>query len=176
MHAGRHFDRDDAPSGPGTGTRPGPRGGRGGAARFSGALLKLLAALMVLAGLAVLAWPHIDAALTSWRMGEALARHDDAVAELAEDEPLHRDLLNAVDEYNRALDETGQAGLRDAWSYTEPSFDLTSWGLPDEVYARLRVPAAGIDMPVYLGATEAHLNVGAAHLTQTSLPVRAVEG
>ena len=111
MHAGRHFDRDDAPSGPGTGTRPGPRGGRGGAARFSGALLKLLAALMVLAGLAVLAWPHIDAALTSWRMGEALARHDDAVAELAEDEPLHRDLLNAVDEYNRALDETGQACL-----------------------------------------------------------------
>ncbi len=166
MRAGRHFDKGDAP----------PGRTRGRLARACGALLKLFAALMVVAGVSVLAWPCVDAALTSRRMGEASTRHDAAVARLAEDELLHQDLLRAVDEYNRTLDETGQAGLRDAWSYTEPSFDLASWGIPDDVYARLRIPNAGIDMPLYLGATEAHLNVGAAHLTQTSLPVRAVEG
>lgn len=194
MRGGRHFDKGDAPPELGlcdsavgpeaasddsrAGASASRRGGRarGSTSRVGGALLKLLALCMVLAGLIVFIWPYIDAALTSLRMGEAAARYDAAVAELAEDELLYRDFLCAVDDYNRALDETGQAGLRDAWSYTEPSFDLTSWGIPDDVYARLRIPVADIDMPLYLGATEAHLSAGSAHLTQTSLPVRAVAG
>lgn len=194
MRGGRHFDKGDAPPGlgscdPAAGPEAAPGGSRacaftahrdgrvrGRTAWVIGLLLKLLALFMVLAGFIVFIWPYLDAALTSLRMGETTARYDAAVAELAEDELLFQDLLRAVDDYNRTLDETGQAGLRDAWSYAEPSFDLTSWGIPDDVYARLRIPNAGIDMPLYLGATEAHLNVGAAHLTQTSLPVRAVAG
>lgn len=144
--------------------------------RFGRRLLKLFAVIMMVSGVAVFVWPHIDAVLTSWRTSQASANYETAVKELADDELSYQGLLSAVDDYNRTLDETGQADLHDAWSYTEPSFDLAEWGLPDGVYARLRVPAAGIDLPLYLGATEDHLNAGAAHLTQTSLPVRAVEG
>ena len=139
-------------------------------------VLRALAGAGVIAGIAIAAFPYVEAWCRGIGMTQEIERFEASVGELQDAGTVLQDLRRAVDAYNRELDNAGQAGLKDAWSYEEPSFDLARWGFSDEIFARLRIPAAQIDMPVYLGATEEHIDAGAAHLSQTSLPMRAVEG
>ena len=39
------------------------------------------------------------------------------------------------------------------------------------MFAVISIPAINLSMPIYLGATDAHLTAGAAQLSQTSLPI-----
>ncbi len=55
--------------------------------------------------------------------------------------------------------------------FRESSFQLRNYGRTDEVFAVLTIPKISLDMPVYLGATDGNLASGAAHLSQTSLPI-----
>lgn len=80
-------------------------------------------------------------------------------------------LWNAMQAYNHQLWSEKQAGLCDPWSYTQPSFTLGEYGLDDEVFGVIRIPLLNLEMPLYLGATAAHMAMGAAHLSQTSLPI-----
>lgn len=73
--------------------------------------------------------------------------------------------------YNRQLYATGQSGLVDAWSYEQPSFDLSGYGLETDVIGVLSIPAMEEELPVYLGATQDNLAKGVAVLGQTSMPV-----
>ena len=45
------------------------------------------------------------------------------------------------------------------------------YGLTDEVFGVISIPAMELEMPIYLGATEQHMAEGATHLSQTSLPI-----
>ena len=81
------------------------------------------------------------------------------------------ELLAAMQAYNERIYDEGQSGLVDAWSYTEPSFDLTEYGIENDVIGVLTIPSINLEMPVYLGATYDHMARGAAHLSQTSLPI-----
>ena len=83
----------------------------------------------------------------------------------------HEDLWNAMVAYNNTLWEEKQAGLCDPWSYEQPSFTLGDYGLEDEVFGVITIPRLQLEMPIYLGATYKHMADGAAHLSQTSLPI-----
>ena len=83
----------------------------------------------------------------------------------------NQELWEAVHDYNRQIWEDRQSGLTDPWSYQQPSFTLGDFGLEDEVFAVISIPKIELEMPIYLGATADHLSLGAAHLSQTSLPV-----
>lgn len=83
----------------------------------------------------------------------------------------HEDLWNAMLEYNQQIWEEKQSGLCDPWSYEQPSFELEDYGLEDEVFGVISIPKLDLEMPIYLGATYQHMARGAAHLTQTSLPI-----
>lgn len=73
--------------------------------------------------------------------------------------------------YNETIYIQGQAGLSCEYAYQKPSFDLADYGILDEVFGVLTIPAMELEMPIYLGATESHMAFGAAHLSQTSLPI-----
>ena len=73
--------------------------------------------------------------------------------------------------YNEAIYTQGQAGLSCEYDYQKPSFTLTQYGLADEVFGVISIPAMELEMPIFLGATEQHMADGAAHLSQTSLPI-----
>ena len=73
--------------------------------------------------------------------------------------------------YNETIYTQGQAGLSCEYAYQKPSFDLADYGISDEVFGVLTIPAMELEMPIYLGATESHMASGAAHLSQTSLPI-----
>lgn len=91
---------------------------------------------------------------------------------LSNDEPIpNQELWDAVNAYNLQIWDDRQSGLTDPWAYQQPSFTLGDFGLEDEIFAVISIPKIELEMPIYLGATADHLSYGAAHLSQTSLPV-----
>ena len=77
--------------------------------------------------------------------------------------------------YNQSIAAQGQSGLSCAYDYQKASFQLADYGLPDEIFGVLSIPAIDLEMPIYLGATEQHMANGAAHLSQTSLPIGGMD-
>ena len=77
--------------------------------------------------------------------------------------------------YNQSIAAQGQSGLSCAYDYQKASFRLADYGLPDEIFGVLSIPAIDLEMPIYLGATEQHMAAGAAHLSQTSLPIGGMD-
>lgn len=77
--------------------------------------------------------------------------------------------------YNQSIAAQGQSGLSCAYAYQKASFRLADYGLPDEIFGVLSIPAIDLEMPIYLGATEKHMADGAAHLSQTSLPIGGMD-
>ncbi len=77
--------------------------------------------------------------------------------------------------YNQNIATQGQSGLSCAYDYQKASFQLADYGLPDEIFGVLSIPAIDLKMPIYLGATEQHMANGAAHLSQTSLPIGGMD-
>ena len=67
-----------------------------------------------------------------------------------------------------------QEGLCDPWSYQQPSFSLGDYGLDSEVFGVISIPKLDLELPLYLGATYQHMADGAAHLSQTSIPIGGV--
>lgn len=83
-------------------------------------------------------------------------------------------LWEAMHEYNACIWEEKQAGLCNQGAYTQPSFDLENYGLENQIFGVISIPALDLEMPIYLGATNQHMSDGAAHLSQTSLPIGGV--
>ena len=127
----------------------------------------LLAALLAVAGICVMLWP----AFTGHRLQ---ADTDAAVQSFLEErkpEQQYPELLAALQEYNRQLYKEKQCNLTDLEACEEPAADLTTYGVADEIIGVLEIPAMKLTMPVYLGASDAHLAAGAAVLGNTSAPI-----
>ena len=73
--------------------------------------------------------------------------------------------------YNDVIYSDGQSGLSCETDYEVPSFVLSDYGISSEIFAVLSIPALELEMPIYLGATNQHMADGAAHMSQTSLPI-----
>ena len=149
----------------------------------------LIMLLIFAAGLGVLLYPSLQGAITDHRIvqeaheflemletiptkSEAEETEPTEPTDPIETEPvLYPELLNGMQSYNQQIWEEKQAGLCDPWSYEQPSFTLGDYGLEDEVFGVITIPRLQLEMPIYLGATYKHMADGAAHLSQTSLPI-----
>lgn len=125
----------------------------------------LLAAALGVAGLLVLLWPMVS--------GYRVQADIDAAAQefLEEARQPYPELLADLQAYNERIYTERQAGLADAAACEEPALLLRDYGVEDEVIGVLEIPALELVMPVYLGASGAHLDVGAAMLGNTSAPI-----
>lgn len=127
----------------------------------------VLAALLAVAGICVILWPVVT--------GHKLqADTDEAVQNFLEErkpEPQYPELLAALQGYNRQLYAEKQCNLTDLEACEEPAADLTTYSIEDEIIGVLEIPAMELIMPVYLGASDAHLAAGAAVLGNTSAPI-----
>ncbi len=79
-------------------------------------------------------------------------------------------LRKDMETYNVKIYSEGQKDLKDAWSYEQPVFQLKDYGVDTDVIGVLTIQDMGIELPVYLGATEANMAKGAVVLGQTSMP------
>lgn len=135
--------------------------------------------LLLLVGLGILLYPLINNRYTHRQMenrSEAfLATTEVPMPELPEaaTEPTipHEELLNAMQEYNRELFASGQAGLDSAAATEESAFLLSGFFGVGDMFGVLSIPAIDLRMPLYLGATDLHMAEGAAQLGHTSLPI-----
>ena len=89
----------------------------------------------------------------------------------AEETMPYEQLYRSIQTYNEWLVKINQGNLTNSVSMAIVPFTLTDYGLPDEVFGVLRIPAMDLEMPIYLGANDANMAAGAAVLTQTSIPI-----
>ena len=128
----------------------------------------LLAALLAVAGIYVMLWPVFTG---SRLQSSAATAVQEFLADRDEPEQQYPELLAALQEYNRQLYAEKQCNLTDLEACEEPAADLTTYGVADEIIGVLEIPAMELIMPVYLGASDAHLAAGAAVLGNTSTPI-----
>ncbi len=126
-----------------------------------------LAALLAVAGICVMLWPTFT--------GSRLESHAEEAAQtfLEERKPEQQypELLTDLQAYNQRIYVERQSGLVDLEACEESAVDLTFYGIEDEIIGVLEIPAMELTMPVYLGASDAHLAAGAAVLGNTSAPI-----
>ena len=128
----------------------------------------VLAALLAVAGVCVMLWPMF----TGHRLqADTNAAVQEFLNERNEPEQQYSELLAALQKYNRQLYTEKQCNLVDLEACEEPAADLTAYGIDDEIIGVLEIPAMELTMPVYLGASDAHLAAGAAVLGNTSAPI-----
>ena len=125
----------------------------------------LLAVALAVAGLCILLWPVVS--------GHRLQADMSAAAQgfLEEARQSYPELLADLQGYNQRIYTERQAGLADAAACEEPAVLLRDCGVEDEIIGVLEIPTLELVMPVYLGASGAHLDAGAAVLGNTSAPI-----
>ena len=152
-------------------------------------VLILLMLMLFIAGLGILLYPFIQGALVDRQISmnaQAFLEDKDtqtpshaviAPDSVEETEPevtlpdKYPELYAAMLDYNIRIWNEKQSDLCDPWSYQQPSFDLAEYGIENEVFGVISIPSLQLKMPIFLGATSNHMADGAAHLSQTSLPV-----
>lgn len=80
------------------------------------------------------------------------------------------ELYTKMREYNERLTEEGQ-NIVDAWSYEQPSVDLSVLPGGDCTFGYIEIPDMEVRLPLLLGASRENLAQGAAVLARTSLPI-----
>ena len=93
-----------------------------------------------------------------------------AQAEPAETERAFPELWEACVAYNAQLVKKQPASLT-ASGMNSPALALSDYGWEEDVFAALSIPSAGIETPLYLGASRSNLTKGGVILGQTSLPI-----
>lgn len=83
----------------------------------------------------------------------------------------YTDLYNDIKAYNEKTHADGQAGLRDVFDYEVPTFDLSDYGVKDDMFGAISIPKINVILPLYLGATYRHMNDGFAQMSNTSIPI-----
>ena len=83
----------------------------------------------------------------------------------------YEELYRSIQTYNEWLVKINQGNLTNSVSMAIVPFTMTDYGLPDNVFGVLRIPAMDLEMPIYLGANDENMAAGAAVLTQTSIPI-----
>lgn len=93
--------------------------------------------------------------------------HFDTILYKVDIDRLYKDSVN----YNENLKQNQRELLVNEFSYLQPSLDLKDYGIPNGVYGYVSAPSIGMELPIYLGASNYNMAYGAAHMTYTSLPV-----
>ena len=135
----------------------------------------IIAVICIILGVGVLSFPYILQELYDVNANKTVDEFDEwrerMPVEDATDDRYLSDLFEQMQAYNEDLFISGQSGFNDAWSYQKTSFDLTEWGFEENIIGYLDIPRMDIKLPLFLGATEKNMRLGAVQLTETSLPI-----
>ena len=55
--------------------------------------------------------------------------------------------------------------------FSRSALDLSNYGIYDDIYGYITAPAIGLNVPIYLGASNDNMAWGSTHLMNTSLPI-----
>lgn len=137
----------------------------------------LLALILAIAGISIACRPLVQRAKTERKVEKATVSFYEYLAEeeteAAEEMPF-TELRALMQEYNEQLYLTGQTALVNKQAYETPPFLLTEYGLSDNVFGVICIPAMDVELPLYLGADSENMAKGATVLGQTSIPIGGI--
>lgn len=132
---------------------------------------------VLLFGLAVFLYPSFKTATQNVEAKKAVNDYQEYLLEVQatesganEETRIFQSLWEACEEYNRQLPMSQYVWISTE-SVRRAAIDLKAYGWERDDFAYLSIPDAGLEVPVYLGANAENLNIGAAHLGTTSLPI-----
>lgn len=148
-----------------------------------GNLLPLL--LVFLVGLTIFLYPTLNSYFTGKRMGSSVesffgtAPTDTALDDLLPAESIpeteppmpYPEVLELLEQYNQDIYADGQAKLNSLAATEQAGVLFCVSGQQGDMFGVISIPGIELEMPLYLGATEAHMAEGAAQLGQTSIPI-----
>lgn len=73
--------------------------------------------------------------------------------------------------YNTDLIENGQSSYGNAFIYQDAGVDLSAYGIPNGLIGYISVPVIEMKLPIYLGANDYNMSLGAAQMNRTSMPI-----
>ncbi len=73
--------------------------------------------------------------------------------------------------YNENLRSNQNKLLVTDYAYENASLNLEEYGIYNGIYGYVSAPSIDMELPIYLGANNANMSYGAAHLSYTSLPL-----
>ena len=153
--------------------------------RRKGILMTLLFLGVYLVGMGILLYPAINNYYTGKRMESSVesfhgtsptesgtdSTEATQAAQKTEPPTPYPELLEMLEAYNRELYEDDQSKLSSLAATEQPGVLFSVSGQTGDVFGVLSIPKLEMEMPLYLGATEAHMAEGAAQLGQTSIPI-----
>lgn len=144
-------------------------------------IVTVISIILFTAGIIVMLYPYICQYLYQRQADRIINEFDQRISDQQiSDQRIEEDTDNwdwlymLMEAYNKKLYEEKQKNLVDPFSYSQPDFSLMEFGFDEEMIGYLSIPKMDIRLPVYLGANQENMKKGAAHLTQTSLPVGGV--
>jgi len=139
--------------------------------------------ILVLIGAVMYCYPILANMIAQKYTDVSIQTFDHAVKDMRQDQPVTSGntlkvggspldvLLKRVQAYNQKLYTEGQKDLVDPFSYEVSSFDLSDYGIEDNMFGYIEIPKISVRLGIYLGATTRNMSKGAVHLTETSLPI-----
>lgn len=135
---------------------------------------KVIALLCLISGASLVLYPFLSQKIYDRKTGELIGDFEERKEEPMEGPELNsklQELYEKLRQENERLYQDGQVGLKDPFSYEQPGIDLREYGLEENMIGYLQIDRMGIELPIYLGANDENMSLGAAHLTQTSYPI-----
>ena len=84
------------------------------------------------------------------------------------------ELYELLDDRNRKIYSSRQEDFLYHTNYEVSDIDLRNYGLENQIFGFLDIPSINITLPIYLGASNYNMRLGAVHLTGTSYPIGGV--
>lgn len=85
-------------------------------------------------------------------------------------QPVLQELYEELKNYNIRLVTEGQH-ITDVWSFQQTPVNLAKWNQGSDAIGCLEIPDINLSMPLFIGATEKNMALGAVVLSETSMPV-----
>lgn len=128
----------------------------------------ILGVILIVAGILISQYPKLTDFL--FRQ-EAKEKKEEFEKEKRNSKIKVEELYHELVKRNEALYASRRTGVRDPFLYEQNTIDLSSYGIEDGVVGFVKIDKLNVELPIYLGASEKNMSMGAAHLAETSYPV-----
>lgn len=162
--------------------------------------LRIIAVVLFSVGAVILLYDPISSEICKYNIDNVILEFENNLKSISDDTSKQKDTYNNNDEptgkkskpkstdsqtikidlnklyidsinYNNNLIHNQNELLVDNNSYTSPALNLSDYGINNNMYGYITIKAINLKLPIYLGANNTNMALGAAHLNYTSLPI-----
>lgn len=89
-------------------------------------------------------------------------------------DPRLEELYQELQKWNEWLFDSNQYQIREPFSYEQLGFDMSKYGIDDNIIGYITIDKLNVVLPIMLGATDEYMNKAAVHVTYSSFPIGGI--